>query len=543
MVKLWTVRGHDFNSRRSAVLNRVILGRDEWRQKAREAKQQVKEFTTQLEEVQDVAATQIANLKTHLAELEVEIQDLNDRPVQPPCDPPLKWHQFGLELMTWAIATAKAVGLRAAPVAMRLACQFHRTEPRIPDWTAIRIWLIRAGIGCVQEAIEVADDWIWLIDHSNQLGQEKVLVVLGIRKSKLPAAGTPLKHADLRVLEVLPGVSWKAEDVGKALLDLAARAGGAPRAVLGDGAAELRDGAAMLRSLREDCIFLGDFKHFAANVLKRELERNGRFKEFTTLVGRIRSSIQQTELAHLIPSSVRSKARFMNLAPQLQWSERMLWLLDNPNDECVADITPERLKEKLGGLEEFRQDIANWNALQDVISAGVTLVAKEGLRQDIAVDFARCVSQQRQAIAGSPNLPAEQTSPETVTVKLTIDREQVAANAARVSAQLQEFLATQEKHLQPGERLPLSTEILESSFGLYKQLEGQHSKHGFTGLLGAFGGLLRDLTAEELGKCLTRVSVAAMQKWQKEKFGRTFTSRRRAVNLAHRRATKNNSTT
>ena len=34
--------------------------------------------------------------------------------------------------------------------------------------------------------------------------------------------------------------------------------------------------------------------------------------------------------------------------------------------------------------------------------------------------------------------------------------------------------------------MPLSTEILESSFGLYKQLERQHSKGGFTTLLAAF---------------------------------------------------------
>lgn len=535
MVKSWTVAGYVFNSRRSAVLCSVIVGRDTWRQQARDAKRQVKRLSAQLQEVQQVAATQIAKLKTRLTQMEKQIQDLQNRPVQPPCDIPLKGHQFGLNLISWAIATAKVAGLRAAPKVMRLACQFFGCDLRLPKWTAIRSWLIRAGIGCLEEAIELADDWIWIIDHSIQVGKEKVLAVLGIRRSKLPKAGTPLKHSDLRVLEVLPGVSWKAEDVGKALLDLATRAGNAPRAVLGDGAPELRDGVAMLCEQRKDCIFLGDFKHHAANVLKRELEHGERFKEFTALVGRIRASIQQTQMAHLIPSSVKPKARFMNLEPQLRWAGRMLWLLDHPTDECLAGITPERLKEKLGGLEEFRQDIANWNALQDVICVGVTLVAEDGLREGIAVEFARRVSLLSKPIASATSSPPEATSSESV--KLTIDWEQVAASANRVSEQLQEFLAGLENLLNPGERLPLSTEILESSFGLYKQLEGQHSKQGFTGLLGAFGALLRELTPEELGKCLTRVSVKAMQKWQEEKLGETFTSRRRAVILAHRRAT------
>ena len=67
--------------------------------------------------------------------------------------------------------------------------------------------------------------------------------------------------------------------------------------------------------------------------------------------------------------------------------------------------------------------------------------------------------------------------------KPAIDSQQVSAAARRVSEELQKFLVTQEAHLKPGERLPLSTEILESSFGLYKQLEGQHSKLGFSSLL------------------------------------------------------------
>lgn len=541
MVTSWSVCGDVFNSRRSAVLCGAVAGRAKWRQQARQAKRQVARLTTQLKELQQVADRQIAPLKVRLREMEEQIHDLQNRPVQPPSDLPLKGHQFGLKLMCWAIATAKVAGFRAAPEVMRLACEFFGCTLRLPDWTAIRIWLIRAGIGCLQEPIELADDWIWLIDHSNQIGQEKVLVVLGIRQSKLPTAGTPLKHSDLRVLEVLPSVTWKAENVGQALLDLATRAGGAPRAVLGDGAAELRDGAAMLCEQRKDCVFLGDFKHHAANVLKRELERDERFKEFTALVGRVRSAIQQTELAHLIPSSVRPKARFMNLAPQLKWAARMLWLLDHPTDECLVGITPERLKEKLGGLEEFRQEIANWNALQDVISAGVTLVAEEGLCEGIAVEFAQRVSLLPSDIACATSSLTERAAQQCV--PLAIDLEQVAARALRVSEQLQSFLVAQEKVLKPGERLPLSTEILESSFGLYKQLEGQHSKHGFTSLLGAFGALMRDLTPAELGKCLTRVSVEDMKQWQKDKLGQTFASRRRAITQAHGRATKCKSTT
>ena len=67
---------------------------------------------------------------------------------------------------------------------------------------------------------------------------------------------------------------------------------GAPRAVLSDGAAELHDGAEILKKSRPDAIVLGDFKHRAANVLKSIVGGDPRFAEFQTHVGRTRSAIQ-----------------------------------------------------------------------------------------------------------------------------------------------------------------------------------------------------------------------------------------------------------
>ena len=55
--------------------------------------------------------------------------------------------------------------------------------------------------------------------------------------------------------------------------------------------------------------------------------------------------------------------------------------------------------------------------------------------------------------------------------------------------------------------MPMSTEILESTFGLYKQLERQHSKGGFTSLLAGFGALLKTATDEGIRRTFSTVSV------------------------------------
>ena len=48
----------------------------------------------------------------------------------------------------------------------------------LPDCKTVRRWLMRVGVAALEEPVEVAEDWIWMADHSNQIGPEKVLVIL-----------------------------------------------------------------------------------------------------------------------------------------------------------------------------------------------------------------------------------------------------------------------------------------------------------------------------------------------------------------------------
>ena len=66
----------------------------------------------------------------------------------------------------------------------------------------------------------------------------------------------------------------------------------------------------------------------------------------------------------------------------------------------------------------------------------------------------------------------------------------------------------------------------ESSFGLFKRQEGQHSKGGFTSLVAAMPMLLTDWTAELVRKSLSAVSVIQMKHWLSKELGTTLTSKR-----------------
>ena len=99
-------------------------------------------------------------------------------------------------------------------------------------------------------------------------------------------------------------------------------------------------------------------------------------------------------------------------------------------------------------------------------------------------------------------------------------------------------MAESEQLLREGERLPMSTEILESSFGLYKQLERQHSKSGFTSLLACLPGLLKPTTPERVMVAFARTSAEDVTGWTQEHFPSTVTSRRNAAYAEHKSAVK-----
>jgi hypothetical protein len=72
-------------------------------------------------------------------------------------------------------------------------------------------------------------------------------------------------------------------------------------------------------------------------------------------------------------------------------------------------------------------------------------------------------------------------------------------------------------------------EVAESTFGLFKQLEGQHSKGGFTGLLPAIATWSKGATGESVRRHFAQVSVQQTRDWIAANLPKTLASRRKAA--------------
>jgi hypothetical protein len=450
---------------------------------------------------------EIDSLRQQATDLQKELQEAKQS-VNLPEDPPRGTHGYGVRMIELATNLARSVGFRGAARVLALFFEWLRVDQKTPTRTAIRNWLQRLGIAELKQPLGPNEDLVIMVDHSMQIGTEKIMVALGVNTSDLPESGSALTHEHVRVLEVKPGNQWKTEDMQQEYEALADRHG-TPRAVLVDGAPELREGAKSLTERRSDTLVLRDFKHYAANVLKSLLGKDERFQEVGGKIGQTRSAIQQTELAHLNPPRPKQKARFMNLSSKIGWMTMIVWLLRTPDATARKGIRDERMQEKLGWVKEYEADIRVWQECQDVVSRSLTFINEQYLFKG-AADGLRSV------------------------IGDSLEHDKSKELGRRLIA----FVQDAEQHLHDGERLPMSTEILESAFGLYKQLERQQSKSGFTSLVACLPALLKPTTADGVREAFGRVSAEDVKTWVKKHFSSTVTSRRNAAHAEHKAALK-----
>jgi hypothetical protein len=409
-------------------------------------------------------------------------------------------HGYGPELISLflRLVLVAGVSLRAVPRVLETINRALGLSLAVPCWTTGRLWLLRLGHAVLSAPAQAAGDWAWLIDHSVQIGRDKCLVILGVRLADLPGPGESLRHEDMKLIELLPAQGWTCAEVDRALEDAARRSGCAPRAIVDDHGGDLAGGVALFRQRHPQTVEIYDAKHKAACLLKGRLEKNPRWQEFQTRVGQARCAVQQTELAFLTPPGPRPKARFMNLGRQLNWARRVLAHLREP--AAIGKFaTAGRLGQKLGWVESFEAEVAEWSQWQHVVDVTTTLVNTRGIYRGVADLLAGRLSQ----------LDALRDS------------------AQSLGRELVQFVGSQEAMAQPGERLPGSTEVLESCFGKFKQLEKQHSRGGFTRLLLGFGAMLANVTGEVVRDALRASRTADVQQWAAQKLGVTLFAQRK----------------
>jgi hypothetical protein len=195
----------------------------------------------------------------------------------------------------------------------------------------------------------------------------------------------------------------------------------------------------------------------------------------------------------------------MNLGPLIAWGVSTLAILDNPGPEVLNYGTRERLEEKLGWLRQFREPLKGWSEMKQTIDVVLDFARTEGLYRGAAKDLRKRFGK----------LP-------------------LGGTAAQLGDDFIKFVARQARRLKPGERIPFTSEVIESAFGKYKTVERDQAQGGFTGLLLALAACVAERTQEVVHEALQRTRTIDVIAWIKTKLGETVGSKRRIAYQAAR---------
>jgi hypothetical protein len=390
-----------------------------------------------------------------------------------------------------------ATTIRSASSVLKLFADYLPHVHRTPCANSGRLWLLRVGLHELTSAKEKADDWVWMMDHTIQLGPWKCLIVIGIRLSCWLSDRRPLRHEDMTLLDLTPMEQSTGEKVHERLCATAEKTG-APRAIVSDGGTDLKRAMEFFKEDHPKVRHVLDTKHKNATLLKKELESDVHWASFVTQTNKTKLGVTQTSLAFLNPPGLKTKARYMNLDTLVSWGVQALAYLDDPRNISEQPIDRQKLREKLGWLRGYRKALKRWSELLAIARTAEEYVNKEGIHRLISRDLETRLQPLATTAAGR-----------------------------RFKGALLSFVAEQSSALAKRERLIGSTEVLESIIGKYKRLQSSHSKGGMTAMLLSIGAMVGKQAKAEIKTALQSVTTADVITWCKQHLGITLQAQRK----------------
>ncbi len=486
--------------------------RNNWKQKHMEVKKEIKRYKNaiaRLTKSKDKFKEESKMLQRKIKSLETELQILkkknlleNDTPPSVNIEhfmEPLANHQYSSVQIYLHIKLIldSALSFRGAASASRLFFDILKIPVQTPSFSSIRFWILRLGYYKLIHQQKIATPYCLMLDHVILSDATKVLLVTAIELSKVPAPGEALTLKDLLPVAVIPVEKSTGEIVYQQLEEISSKIGMAPRGIISDHGPDLKKGERIYCEKHPETDSFYDITHKNACVLKKYLKDDPAWIQFCDNLTITRKKLQNTILSTYTPPSFKKKARYMNLEDTIVWAHRIL----SYSDSEVTNFTQDKknlFDDKFDWIHSFSNDIGQWKEMLAIAKVTETLVRKYGVTVDTSKELA--------------------LFPEMSPSRL---------KAQEMSADILTFITMESMKVKVGERIPGTTEIIESVFGKYKRIAKDQIKNGFTSLILVVSAMLSETTVEVVEKAMTTVRTLSIKEWSDEYLGETENTKRR----------------
>jgi hypothetical protein len=383
-----------------------------------------------------------------------------------------------------------AISMRAAARISGLIAEFfggHRQDG--VSHATVQNYLLRVGLDQLQHGVKVSANGVWIMDHMIAAGSLKCLIVIEIEIDVFRKLQRPLEHHDANVLALIPTEVSNGSVVQEQLNELAIRRG-VPAAILCDRGSDLKKGGEMFQQKHPETLILYDIVHLVSRLIGKKLEKEERFKQYRQASCVCANKLRQNQLAHLKPPTPKTKARYMNLDPEIRWGRRALWLLDrvkagNLTARQVARLDRKAVQEQLGWLEEYRNELDQWNELSKLGQQCCTVVREHGY-----------------------------SSATPLVLKSRLGEGSSSAGKEMIAELLQSVEQQCTCCKVDNDRWPGSSEVLESLIGKGKRLLGtSQNNNSLTGQILSIAASTINFGVQSLRESLDRCRIKHLRSW------------------------------
>lgn len=415
-------------------------------------------------------------------------------------------HHYSIKTIQKAVQQTIDCGssLRAVEKNLKLDTSFD--ELSTPSFSSVRNWLGRIGLYELQRVKEYRTDWVFIIDLTVELGQQKCLVILGVSQQYLESSVFPLKrgikHHDVQLLSLEIMESTRGELIEQKLCELTDTVG-CPVQIIADHGNDLERGIKLYSSKYPSVIYTYDVTHAMALLLKHELATSEKYQSFIQKCHQCRHQLQQTELSFISPPSQRSRCRYFNVEKLIDWAQK---LLNCPIDtllKLVPTIDPESLNQKLimkfGWLRDYQAEIAIWGQMVHLTRILETQLKRNGINQQSITEF------KRQLFSTSTNL-------------LSVFQHNII-----------EYITTESSQIPTGKTFLATSDVIESIFGKYKHFSSRCPLKQIGQMVLNISLCTMNLSASVVKEALENVRYLDLKAWSSQVFGQSMLSKRKTV--------------
>lgn len=310
---------------------------------------------------------------------------------------------------------------------------------KVPCYNTVENWMKKLGLSTYENDNKPTDKkFAYIIDESIMVNREKLLLILGVSAEH---PGHPLKHEDVTVVSMKSCGCFKGDDIKQEIEKSIEKNGAKPEYVISDQAHNLTNGISQSGLLHHI-----DISHAMGTCLKHAYGNEPDFVNFTTILGKVRLQYHLTDKAYLLPPNMRSIARFMNMNSWVDWGNKML---------ACFDSLPKEMQDAYSFVLDYKELLVELKTAVAAVEHIETICKTEGFN---LANSKKCKKYITRHIIGNAN-----------------------NRRAMLGIKILEYLKQQEEKLNDiYESRNISSDIIESTFGVFKQKKSPNKLYGIT---------------------------------------------------------------